>query len=140
MRFRKLRIVWSVLCGIACVLVIVLWVRSYWYVTNIQVGNFASRNFQLVFGTGCICFRWEDHVTHTGYEHPEFATTLQSYDRTSPSFDSFSGDGWSSSFNLVLNGYERNDVKLVFSHWFAVAVLVLLAAAPWLKWRFSLRT
>src|SRR3954470_13955494 len=29
MRFRKLRIAWSVVCGIACVLLIVLWVRSY---------------------------------------------------------------------------------------------------------------
>jgi hypothetical protein len=29
MRFRKLRIAWSVFCGIACVLLIVLWVRSY---------------------------------------------------------------------------------------------------------------
>src|SRR6476660_8978143 len=31
MRFCKLRIAWSVLCGIACVLLIVLWVRSYWW-------------------------------------------------------------------------------------------------------------
>ena len=31
MRFRKLRIAWSVGWGIACVLLIVLWVRSYWY-------------------------------------------------------------------------------------------------------------
>jgi hypothetical protein len=30
MRFRKLRIVWSVMCGIACMLLVVLWVRSYW--------------------------------------------------------------------------------------------------------------
>jgi hypothetical protein len=29
MRFRKLRIAWSVGWGIACVLLIVLWVRSY---------------------------------------------------------------------------------------------------------------
>src|SRR4051794_41164867 len=29
MRFRKLRIAWSVLWGLACVLLIVLWVRSY---------------------------------------------------------------------------------------------------------------
>jgi hypothetical protein len=29
MRFRKLRIALSVACGIACVLLIVLWVRSY---------------------------------------------------------------------------------------------------------------
>ena len=31
MRFRKLRIAWSVTWGIACVLLIVLWVRSYWW-------------------------------------------------------------------------------------------------------------
>src|ERR1041385_2708148 len=30
MRFRKLRIAWSVVWGLACVLLIVLWVRSYW--------------------------------------------------------------------------------------------------------------
>jgi hypothetical protein len=29
MRFRKLRIAWSVGCAIACVLLIALWVRSY---------------------------------------------------------------------------------------------------------------
>src|SRR4051812_40138543 len=30
MKYRKLRIAWSVFCGIACVLLIALWVRSYW--------------------------------------------------------------------------------------------------------------
>src|SRR4051812_7318078 len=30
MRFPKLRIAWSVFCGLACVLLVVLWVRSYW--------------------------------------------------------------------------------------------------------------
>ncbi len=30
MRFRKLRIAWSVGCGVLCLLLIVLWVRSYW--------------------------------------------------------------------------------------------------------------
>ena len=31
MRFRKLRIAWSVAWGIVCVLFIVLWVWSYWH-------------------------------------------------------------------------------------------------------------
>src|SRR4051794_7644371 len=31
MRFRKPRIAWSVFWGVACVLLIVLWVRSYWW-------------------------------------------------------------------------------------------------------------
>ena len=38
MRFRKLRIAWSVVCGIACVLLIALWVRSYWWaMTSVQL-------------------------------------------------------------------------------------------------------
>jgi hypothetical protein len=34
-RFHKLRIAWSVVWGIACVLLLVLWVRSYWQVEHI---------------------------------------------------------------------------------------------------------
>src|SRR3954453_9683000 len=30
MKFRKLRIAWSVFWGVAAVLLVVLWVRSYW--------------------------------------------------------------------------------------------------------------
>jgi hypothetical protein len=41
MRFRKLRNAWSVAWGIACVLLVVLWVRSYsWFETDgRQVGQ-----------------------------------------------------------------------------------------------------
>ena len=31
MSFRKLRIAWSVVCGILCLLLVALCVRSYWY-------------------------------------------------------------------------------------------------------------
>jgi hypothetical protein len=37
MRFRKLRIVWSAFWGLACVLLIVLWVRSYWWADEVYV-------------------------------------------------------------------------------------------------------
>src|SRR5207253_9360580 len=37
MRFRKLRIVWSVVWGVVAVLLIVLWVRSY------QVADYVAR-------------------------------------------------------------------------------------------------
>src|SRR6185295_8758219 len=36
-RFRKLRIAWAVFWGLACVLLIVLWVRSYWGVDLVNV-------------------------------------------------------------------------------------------------------
>jgi hypothetical protein len=36
MTFRKLRIAWSVFWGVACVLMVVLWVRSYWLKEQVE--------------------------------------------------------------------------------------------------------
>src|SRR4051812_47312930 len=36
MRFRKLRIAWSVACVVACILLVALWVRSYWKVDYVE--------------------------------------------------------------------------------------------------------
>src|SRR6187431_2373803 len=41
MRFRQLRIAWSVVWGVAAVLLIVLWVRSYWWIDGVS-GNRGS--------------------------------------------------------------------------------------------------
>src|SRR4051794_22609027 len=59
MRFRKLRIAWSVFWGVACVLLIALWVRSYLWIDSItmpigtksaaQVGAAGSRVFVQFF-------------------------------------------------------------------------------------------
>src|SRR6476620_2384492 len=47
LRFRKLRIAWSVFCGLACVLLIVLWVRSYERFTKYGLsGDSFTRRFQ----------------------------------------------------------------------------------------------
>src|SRR5688572_14017793 len=31
MKYRKLQIAFSAVCGVLCLLLVVLWVRSYWY-------------------------------------------------------------------------------------------------------------
>jgi hypothetical protein len=57
MRFRKLRIAWTLFCGIACVLLCVLWVRSYWWREQIEIRQSsliscaAYANGELVFVT-----------------------------------------------------------------------------------------
>src|SRR6476620_1107606 len=38
MKYRKLRIAWSVLCGMAVLLLIALWVRSYQFQDEVYVG------------------------------------------------------------------------------------------------------
>ena len=48
MRFRKLRIAWSVVCGVTCVLLIGLWVRSYWKMDILDVPLHRS---QVEFGS-----------------------------------------------------------------------------------------
>jgi hypothetical protein len=42
MKYRKLRIAWSVLCGLGCILLVVLWVRSYWTAEIISHRNSRS--------------------------------------------------------------------------------------------------
>ena len=50
MRFRKLRIAWSVVWGIACVLLIVLWVRSYWWGEQLSYTTAQTNLFRHLFG------------------------------------------------------------------------------------------
>ena len=52
MRFRKLRIAWSVVWGLAAVLLIVLWVRSYWWVDQITRHCILAQRF----GAGSIAW------------------------------------------------------------------------------------
>jgi hypothetical protein len=85
MTFRKLRIAWSVGCGIACVLLIALWVRSY------------SDSLMAVWGSHYYFF----------------------------------GNG------MVAYGRLR---EVAVPLWSAVAITAAASAAPWFRWRFTLRT
>ena len=39
MKYRKLRIAWSVAWGVVAVLLCVLWVRSYWWADDVTMPN-----------------------------------------------------------------------------------------------------
>ena len=52
MRYRKLRIAWSVVWGLASVLLVVLWVRSYWRVDTVRMSATANRVFQVSVAPG----------------------------------------------------------------------------------------
>src|SRR4051794_30867623 len=125
MRFRKLRIAWSVFWGLACVLLIVLWVRSYWHGEGLLIPLRNYDGMRLASFRGRIGFepdprptRWEWRIEPA----------------TAPNFD---WDRWERNTPQWIVG--QNDRVLV-PHWFPLIVAGSLSAAPWLRWRFTLRT
>ena len=126
------RIAFTAVCGIACVLICVLWVRSYWW---IDYGTVASRLEASSF-YGAVRFR---------FAFPPYSFEREWYYARQPAIEYFP------SSSSELETVKRN--LLTFSlpssqsgtmpHWFLVALSALsatFAAAPWIRWRFSLRT
>jgi hypothetical protein len=130
MTFRKLRIAWSVVCGIACVLLIVLWVRSYqnvdtldwttnkgelWVASCSGVCNFKRIDFER-FGR----FRGSYFVGHTGFTYEVRTPTMP--DKT------FRWNHAAGYFELQL------------PDWLLLLAFAGFIPAPFIRPRFSLRT
>ena len=125
MRFRKLRIAFSAACLIACVLLIVLWVRSYWWYETYHV----PMGRRVVGGAsvwGCIILDSNaSPVLPIGYYTcPALSVAL---DLPQPIF-------WIHFFSTP-TGFG-----FVVPMWIALAISVGAAIVPWLTWRFSVRT
>jgi hypothetical protein len=123
---RYLRIAVSATCLIACVLMIVLWVRSYWWLDILQCGS--ERAFVSHAGT----------IQHTQaldmglpFSYWRVVTFSESTTPMSPPRYSFAGIGYSPGDYWA---------EVVIPNWLSLFLLTTLAAAPWLHWRFSLRT
>src|SRR5215212_550767 len=85
MRFRKLRIAWSVFWGLSTVLLIVLWVRSYWsrqwaYVRMLDNyvecstcrGRFGLQVLGEHFGPGQRAIKWNVGIMAIDSRYPSF--------------------------------------------------------------------
>jgi hypothetical protein len=123
MRFRKLRIAWSVVCGIACVLLIGLWVRSYYVCDSVHVPTWGSMRVGALRGIISIAASRE---TSMGWTWNAIPTA-----RLMPVLGS--GPTW--SFRS-----EPPYTFLVFPHRLLIAISGMLCIAPWIRWRFTLRT
>jgi hypothetical protein len=137
MKYRKLRIAFSVTCGIACVLLVVLWVRSY---------RFQDRCYGNIPGTTFIAAG-----SQLGYLYAIFNDEPRRdwVSRTTP----LPNEAWRKVYreneptkapNRFLLGiyFSPPYATLCVPYWLLVLLSTLLAAAPWLRWsnRFSLRT
>ena len=129
MKYRKLRIAWSVGWGIACVLLVALWVRTYWITEGI---NYTK-------GQTYVCIFTKKGVAGLHYESSPSRTTLQNR----PHFERMWYKNRPDEYEYItpFRWDRRPEGTLItVPVWCCQSVLLLLAAMPWLHWRFSLRT
>jgi hypothetical protein len=135
MRFRKLRIAWSLGWGLACVLLIVLCVRSYWWQDDIRL-RFLSVVVDVVSVRARLVtsFAW---VPPSG-EWLSFKVSSEP-DNIPASHDA---DLTEMSNRLGFGTSNDPSPVVVFPHWFAAFSAAVLACMPWIHWssRFRLRT
>ena len=131
MKYRKLRIAWSVAWAVACLLLIALWVRSQNRVDQITWHYNNSDAFQVSAASGSVVFLTFVDVPLT-IPRPGYQIRTQ----------------WFESMRLI-NGkthwwFELKPVGtsryVRIPDWFLVLIFCGLGATPWLPWRFSLRT
>jgi hypothetical protein len=125
--FRKVRIAFSVVCGIACLLLIVLWVRSFWWIEIIWAPlsdeySIAAGSFPGICGVG-----FPPAIGTWGIER-------------SPGEDWWANrtDQYTSRWGALI----VEPRSLLVPYWLLVLVSAFLSATPWIGWthRFSIRT
>jgi hypothetical protein len=128
MKFRKLRIAWSVVWGLLAVLLIALWVRSYSWSDDLII--------RLSGPSKCIVHSMKGTVSGycVSYPGPDENWTIRSEsvaEMTAALPPNLSFDGMR-QFQLFNSSYS-------IPHWLPVMLLAMVTAGPWLYWRFSLR-
>jgi hypothetical protein len=124
MKYRKLRIAWSVAWGVVAVLLRVLWVRSYSKVDLIYFG----RNYGVISNLGVVRTVM---VSTTPSTQVPFLSSSKEPGRSMRQPNTFLG--------FHISGL-KNHPQIRIPYWFTVLSAAMIAVAPWLQSRFSLRT
>jgi hypothetical protein len=129
LQHRKPRIAWSVGWGIACVLAVGYWVRSYYWndVYAIHVGEyrFAIQSVvgRISFVRGLNTVSFHQRITN----RRRLGVLVHANDNAI-------------GFYSVRPHPSSTDFRVSAPHWWLAVLTFMLAALHWLRWRFSLRT
>lgn len=140
-RFRKLRIAFSVVCGTACLLLITLWVRSYWwadafsfpitskYLLGVGSAQGGMTAIKSEYVPGYYNSSWQ--IDHESTADPSIAEVYRPHNR--PGFHGVLGLGIIDSAPFLV---------ICVPHWCLLGAAIAIGTAPWIRWtkRFSLRT
>ena len=133
MRFRKLRIAWSVLWGAVAVLVCVLWVAHRKSRDWIAIPMSHESGVVFFSGTGRVAAALD------------FGGGIAQSDILQFFLAEECAPGFTSKSELLfpeISVFQKDDglILLAVPNWQLVALSVSVATVPWLRWRFSLRT
>ena len=126
MRFRKLRIAWSVVWGVAAVLLVVLWVRSYWFCDSGE--TFTGARLVAIFSMYGKIQYVNLAADISGESNIDFKSSpVDERHKPKPGFR------WKHTPRLTL---------AEIPYWFVELLFAILVAVPWINGsrRFSLRT
>jgi hypothetical protein len=133
---RALRIAVSVVSGLCCLLVIVLWVRSYWWTDYVYAPSRALENNFGLSDQGWIriaSFRGNKARIRWEVRHESIAERIESDKK-------FIASGGTITPRENRFRFEPRTAIIQFPHWFLVLIFVVCAFSPWVFRRFSLRT
>src|SRR3954454_8578604 len=129
MRFRKLRIAWSVAWGVVAVLSVLLWIRGNWYNDGWSRQSGSERVYvESVMGI----LKWGSMPPYYGQDHPwQWGSRKALYNH--------------GELGFPFPAYRKTALfyTYVLPYWFTTAIVLILGGLPWLQyipWRFSLRT
>ena len=134
MRFRKLRIAWSVFWGLACVLLVALWVRSYfgWKQIKCPVPFTHGLVVDSLHGDVRLSVLWKAHET---------VIHQWSIESVPMHYDGRLGNALDGPFQLLLS--DAGSLVILLPYWFLLLLGILSTGMPWLPWwskQFTLRT
>jgi hypothetical protein len=134
MKYCKLRIAWTVFCGLACVLLIVLRVRSYYW-NEMLVGPISASAVQVLGST-------QGKMDTMYSPRPPKPSEIWHYQAESINkCEDLWGPSWDDYYHLLGFGFrtEGRIWLLAIPYWFLVFGSVACSALPWLNGQFRLR-
>ena len=137
MRFRKLRIAFSATCLIACLLLIVLWVRSYWKSDEIRYISFAKGHIYSSYssyGVLTLSYGTDARFQSLG-RRPRWRISSQGHDYPGLSEEAKTNARKGESKQFLWSNRLPSSFSAKAPYWLITLLIVASGVVPLLRWR-----